>query len=226
MPPPAKRGDRVVKAVHASRAIAPDPRFEIDLARQIASEHDREALLSLYARFTAGDCAFDARMRRVVLRALAKRLGDGVLVGLGVKFKHPETFEIGAGVFLGADSYLQGRFDGRCVIGERTWIGPQSYFDARDLVIGKSVGWGPGAKVIGSAHSGLPVGVPVIKTDLTIKTVRIGDWCDIGAGAVILPGVSIGKGCLIGAGAVVTKDIPAFSVAAGVPARVIRSRKP
>lgn len=52
--------------------------------------------------------------------------------------------------------------------------------------------------------------------------VRIGDGCWIGGGAVILPGVSIGSGAVIGAGSVVTKDIPANSLAAGNPCRVIR----
>ena len=41
---------------------------------------------------------------------------------------------------------------------------------------------------------------------------------------MIMPGVHIGDGCVIGAGAVVTKDIPAYSVAVGVPAKVIKSR--
>jgi len=56
-------------------------------------------------------------------------------IGSGVGFKHLDTFEIGEGVFIGAQSYLQGRFDGLCAIGARTWIGPQSYFDARNLII-------------------------------------------------------------------------------------------
>jgi len=47
---------------------------------------------------------------------------------------------------------------------------------------------------------------------------------DIGIGAVILPGVSIGRGAQIGAGAVVTTSIAAYAVAAGVPARLLRSR--
>ena len=50
--------------------------------------------------------------------------------------------------------------------------------------------------------------------------VKCGAW--IGAGAIILPGVSIGKNSVIGAGSIVTRDVPSFSVAVGNPARVIK----
>jgi len=53
--------------------------------------------------------------------------------------------------------------------------------------------------------------------------VNIGNNCWIGGNAVIMPGVTIGDNCVIGAGSVVTKDIPAWSIAAGNPARVIRT---
>jgi phosphonate metabolism protein (transferase hexapeptide repeat family) len=54
--------------------------------------------------------------------------------------------------------------------------------------------------------------------------VRLGHDVWIGHGVTVLPGVSIGNGAAIGAGAVVTKDVPAYTVAVGVPARVLRPR--
>jgi acetyltransferase-like isoleucine patch superfamily enzyme len=164
-------------------------------------------------------------MRRICLRALVKTLGHGVTVRRNVSLIHPETMEIGDRVFIGEQTIIQGRYDGQCVIGAGTWIGPQSYFDARNLVIEDHVGWGPGAKVLGSEHTGLPVDVPIIKTDLDILPVRIGAWADIGVNAIILPGITIGRGAVVGAGAVVTRDVPDFAKVAGVPARLMGWRK-
>lgn len=57
------------------------------------------------------------------------------------------------------------------------------------------------------------------------RPVTIGNDVWIGDRVTILPGVTIEDGCIIGAGAVVTRDIPAYSIAAGIPARVIKQRK-
>lgn len=54
-------------------------------------------------------------------------------------------------------------------------------------------------------------------------SVVIGSGSMLGVGVVVLPNVKIGRGCVIGANAVVTHDVPDFSVAAGIPARVVRS---
>jgi acetyltransferase-like isoleucine patch superfamily enzyme len=219
-----ERLTRDVPAVHGRKTISADPEYEVGLASFLQTEYTLRALIELYGRFATGDGKIDALMRRAIWRAAARRFGSGVQIGSGVGFKHLETFEIGNGVFIGAQAYLQGRFDGRCIIGDHVWIGPQSYFDARDLVIEENVGWGPGAKVLGSVHTGLPIDVPVIQTDLTIKPVRIEAWADVGTGAVILPGVTVGKGSIVGASAVVAEDVPPFAVVAGVPARFLRWR--
>lgn len=217
---------RVVAAVHGLRGSAPDPQYITELAEELRKHYGHhQGLLELYGRFNQGSGPFDTLMRRVLWRALVRRCGDGLQVEPGVGFKHPETFEIGSNVFLGSQVFLQGRFDGTCTIGDYAWIGPQSYFDARDLVLGSHVGWGPGAKVLGSVHTGVPVDMPVIQTDLEIKPVRVGDWADIGTNAVLMPGVTVGKGALVGAGAVVIDDVPDFAKVAGVPARLIGWRK-
>ena len=221
----AERPVRVVKAVHGLETVKDDPEFEAGLTAYVRSLYDRDGLIEFYSRFAGGEGTFDGMMRRAILRALAKGFGHGVTIGPMVGFKHPETFEIGNSVFIGAQAFLQGRFDGRCVIGDHTWIGPQSYFDGRDLIMEDHVGWGPGARVLGSAHTGIPVDVPIMKTDLEIRPVVIGAWSDIGTGAVILPGVSIGKGAIVGAGSVVTEDVPPYAIVAGVPARLIRCRE-
>jgi acetyltransferase-like isoleucine patch superfamily enzyme len=214
-------GTRMVKAVHGLSESVSDPQFELDLAADMRKRLTRDQLFEVYTGFAGGSGYVDVLMRRTCLRALARTFGNGVTVGRNVGVAHPETFDIADRVFIGEQTIIQGRFDGRCIIGTGVWIGPQSYFDARDLVIGDYVGWGPGAKVLGSEHTGLPADIPVIQTDLEIAPVRIEPWADVGVNAVILPGLTVGRGSIVGAGAVVTKDVPAFAKVAGVPAQVI-----
>lgn len=220
----AEHRTRIASAVHGLRAVADDPEFELGLAHFLRAGYDHQALIELYDRFALGETKLDVLMRRVIWRAGARRFGNGVQIGSSVGFKHLETFEVGDGVFIGAQAYLQGRFDGRCIVGNHVWIGPQCYFDARDLVVEDYVGWGPGARVLGSVHTAFPLDLPIIRTDLEIKPVRIEAWADIGTGAVILPGVTVGKGSIVGAGAVVVEDVPPFAVVVGVPARFLRWR--
>lgn len=219
------RSVRVVKAVHGLRTAKPDPAFEREMARHLAEELGRGQLLAIYAQHALGEDPFAVRMRRIVVKAVAKSCGDGLLVGANVGFKHLETMEIGAACFIGAGAYVQGRFDGRCVIGDNVWIGPGAYFDARDLVLEDYVGWGPGAKVLGSAHTGLPADVPIVQTDLVIEPVRVEAEADVGTNAVLLPGVTVGRGAIVGAGAVVTRDVPPYAIVAGVPAKFLRWRE-
>ena len=92
--------------------------------------------------------------------------------------------------------------------------------DDTHIYVGDYVMFGPNVVVATAGHPILP--------ELRVKQyqynmpIRIGSNCWIGAGAIILPGVTIGDNTVIGAGSVVTKDIPANVVAVGNPCRVLR----
>jgi acetyltransferase-like isoleucine patch superfamily enzyme len=216
---------REVAATFGRREGHQDPAWERDFASWLRTTNDRDQLNSLFGRFRMGESAFDAFMRRVLLRALCRSVGHDLQVGVGVVLKHPETMEFGDSVFIGSQVMIQGRFDGSCKIGNHVWIGPQAYFDARHLTLEDYVGWGPGAKVLGSVHTGDPMDQPIITTGLLIKPVVVETGADIGMNASILPGVRIGSHAIVGAGAVVTTDVPEYAIVAGVPARMLRSRR-
>lgn len=216
---------REVTATFARREMRSDPSWERDFAKWLRETTDRDGLNALFGRFRNGESTFDSFMRRIALNALCRSVGNDLQVGVGVVLKHPETMEFGDCVFIGSQVMIQGRFDGTCRIGSHVWIGPQAYFDGRQLVLEDYVGWGPGAKVLGSAHTGEPIEDPIITTALVIKPVVVETGADVGMNASILPGVRIGAHAIVGAGAVVTSDVPAYAITAGVPARVLRSRR-
>ncbi|KAL2000984.1 hypothetical protein VTN02DRAFT_2362 [Thermoascus thermophilus] len=81
---------------------------------------------------------------------------------------------------------------------------------------------GPNVSLYGACHPLDPAVRDGTRGPEFGREIHIGEDCWIGGSVVILPGVTIGRGCTIGAGSVVTKDIPAFHVAVGNPARVIK----
>ena len=89
--------------------------------------------------------------------------------------------------------------------------------DASLITIGNRVMIGPNVTIITQTHD-----VATGSRCMFALPVTIEDDCWLGAGCTVLPGVTLGKGCNIGAGAVVARDIPAATLAVGVPAKVIR----
>lgn len=108
----------------------------------------------------------------------------------------------------------------RITIGHYCTIGDSCFLDGRSgLTIGDSVNLGSHVSIYTRQHlvdseDFEEIGAPV----------RIGDHAWIASHAIILPGVTIGEGTVVGAGAVVSKDIPPFVLAAGNPAKIIRTR--
>jgi acetyltransferase-like isoleucine patch superfamily enzyme len=93
------------------------------------------------------------------------------------------------------------------------------------VIIGKKVWITAGVQILCHQRelSNHKRGLAVMDNPLVYKKVVIKDGAHIGIGAIIMPGVTIGEGAVIGAGAVVTKDIPPYSIAVGMPAKVIRT---
>ena len=106
-------------------------------------------------------------------------------------------------------------------IGEGTWIGAFTVIDGSGgLVIGRGCDISSGVHIY--THSSAKRCVSGRRfPEVERQPVRIGDRVFIGAGAIINMGVEIGDEAVVGAGAVVTSDVPARSVVAGVPARVV-----
>ncbi|KAL7721756.1 Maltose/galactoside acetyltransferase domain-containing protein [Entamoeba marina] len=92
--------------------------------------------------------------------------------------------------------------------------------DSNYIVIGNEVMLGPNVQLIAATHPTDPVKRQSLVMHGAKIEIKDGAW--IGAGSIILPGITIGENSVIGAGSVVTKDIPSGVVACGNPARVIR----
>ena len=159
-------------------------------------------------------------------RAALAACGAGVVVEPGALIFHPERVALGDDVYVGHYAILKGYYASDLEVGAASWIGQQAFLHAAGgLTVGRRVGVGPGVKIITSTHE-LPAdpAVPIMDGRLKLAPVFLDDGCDVGIGAIVLPGVTIGRGAQIGAGAVVTRDVPEGAIAAGTPARVIGRR--
>lgn len=181
----------------------------------------------------------------ISLRArIAKRFGLGC-IDFGSKVRG--NVKLGRGVYIASGSEAVARRNEEIIIGDNSFIlkGSLLYPYGGKIVIGKNVGvnpyciiYGPGGTIIGdnvmiatscviisSNHNFDRVDIPMTSQGVTSKGIRIGNDVWLGARVVVLDGVEIGEGSIIGAGSVVSKSIPPYSIAVGVPAKVIKQRK-
>ncbi|MDA8189815.1 MAG: acyltransferase [Dehalococcoidales bacterium] len=140
--------------------------------------------------------------------------GSGtVRLGKGVHLYRGTNMELGDGacISIGRDTHIQGPSDLKAF--------------SQDLIIGSHVQLAPYCALSSYNHAFDDLTKPIALQGLVGKgPTVVEDDVWLGAGVKVLAGVRIGRGGVIGAGAVVSKDIPPFSIAAGVPARVIRAR--
>lgn len=120
--------------------------------------------------------------------------------------------------------YLGQHLSPKLTIGDGSNIGPDfTALVADDITIGARNLFAGGVILVSENHGINPIGSDCYqKESLTTGAINIGNGCWLGQNVVVLPGVTIGERSIIGANAVVSNDIPPYSIAVGMPAKVIK----
>jgi acetyltransferase-like isoleucine patch superfamily enzyme len=133
---------------------------------------------------------------------------------------------IGQGTVVKSFAIIQTN-TGKVIIGEGCAISSFNHISAgdKDVIIGNHVRMGPNVVVVGVTRNFKDKNELIVDQGYSSRGIIIGDDVLIGAGAIILDGSIIGEGAVIGAGSVVTKNVPPYSIVAGVPAEPIGLRR-
>jgi|YNPNPStandDraft_1061719.scaffolds.fasta_scaffold01944_6 acetyltransferase-like isoleucine patch superfamily enzyme len=225
---------------HLIQSVKRDPTYHLDPALsggallRIAWRRGRALLRGLWWSWRLGSCQLP------------------LFVGRRVQIVHPRQLHVGRAVTLGDDVYIDALSRNGVTLGDNVSIARGTVIEATGVIsrlgegleIGANsnlghfcfVGAGGGVRIgrnvlIGqrvSFHSEDHVfertDVPIKAQGVTRKGIVVEDDCWLGAGVILLDGVTVGRGSVIAAGSVVTRDVAPYSVMAGVPARLIRSR--
>ncbi|MGL5876403.1 MAG: acyltransferase [Xenococcaceae cyanobacterium] len=169
----------------------------------------------------------------VILKNVGKTskiwIGDSVTLESGVRLKssaHNSRIRIGDGTLIERGVDIKVHSMGTIEIGANTHIGPYTCLSGRAISIGKNCLIASHGGIYAGNHNFSDCTRPIRGQGIIYKEkgIAIEDDCWLGSGVRVIDGVTLGRGSVIGAGAVVTKDIPPYSVAVGVPAKVISQR--
>jgi len=142
-------------------------------------------------------------VRTLACKALFKRLGGFAWIQPRVTFVQTDRIEVGAHFGINSGSYINGI--GGIVMGDHVLIGSNvTISSGRHPIEGRAT--------------------PIFARAAIPSAITIEDDVWIGAGAVIMPGITLRRGTVVGANAVVTKDTEEYAVVVGAPARMIRTR--
>ena len=160
---------------------------------------DRMRCASLLARFNAL-LAEEADAKTALLRELLGQAGEGAVV------QPVFACDYGSNIRLGRNAFI----NYNCV-----------FLDCAAIEIGDDLQMAPAVQLYTALH---PLDAETRRSGVEYaRPIRISNDVWIDGGAIVLPGVGIGDGAVIGAGSVVTRDVPANSLVAGNPARLVRT---
>ena len=188
-------------------------------------------------------------LRKILYRSLFKKAGRGIVIGRSVVIRHPDKISFGDRVVI--DDYAlidaRGAGDEGIVIGDDVIINRGVLIQSKvgPIRIGSGTNIGSGTVIV--AQGGVEIGELVniaggceisggayyTERDDTLREhrkfttgpIRIDQKCRLGMRVIILDGVHLEEGCIVGAGSIVVKDLPEYSVSAGVPAVVKYTRE-
>jgi acetyltransferase-like isoleucine patch superfamily enzyme len=187
-------------------------------------------------------------LRRLLYPTIFSRMGKSVYIEKGVELLGVSNIEIGdsvrisynanidaqgqnnrvvlgSSVFISPSVKIVGLDNTTIEIGDRTFINAEAWINGSGHIkIGQDCLIGPRVALIAVNHIFADATRRINVQGHTAKGITIGDDCWLAYGVTVVDGVTIGQGSVIGAGAVVTKDIPPYSIAVGVPAKVIGQR--
>ena len=189
-------------------------------------------------------------LRRVFYRRFFKEMGRGVVIGRNVTIRHPHKITIGDGAVVDEGVVLDAkgnestgiRIASNVILSRNTvlsckggsiTIGDSSNFAigcvvhaGGDVVLGKYCLLAAGCYLVGVGNHGFErTDIPMMAQHTVSRGVTLEDDVWLGAKVVVLDGILVQRGSVIGACSLVNKNIPPFSVAVGIPANVIRSRR-
>jgi acetyltransferase-like isoleucine patch superfamily enzyme len=173
----------------------------------------------------------EAAIRRLRLRWTGVRYSGKVHVSKSVRCSLGRANGRSGSISIGdACTLLQGAvlsaWGGSIRIGRNVFVGEYAVvYGHGGVTIGDDSLIAMHCKIVSSNHTVPDRGSRIRHCHDILKPTEIGADVWLGAGVTVLGGVTIGNGCVVAAGSVVTKDLPPYSIAMGVPARVVRSRE-
>lgn len=204
-------------------------------------------MITLLTSWVPGALGLFLRMKLYPL--LLGKVGRGVSFGTNVVLRHPHKIFIGEnvviddncvldakgesnqGLFIGSGSFI-GRNtilsckNGNIRLAEKVNMGFNCHiFSASNVSLGNNNLIAAYCYIIGGTHKMDRIDIPPLEQERTSLGIIMEDNLWLGAGVKVVDGVRIGRDSVIGTSAVVTKDIPEFSIAVGIPAKVVRNRK-
>lgn len=188
-------------------------------------------------------------LRGIFYKFLFKKVGKGVSFGRNITVRHPNKIEIGNNVVIDDNCMLdaKGEDNKGIIIEDNVFIGRNSIlsckngnillkenvnigfnceiFSANEVIIGKNTLIAAYVYFVGGGYDYNDYEKPATEMPALSKGIFVDDNCWFGAKALIFDGVKIGNNSIIGGAALVNNDIPEYSIAVGIPAKVIKNRK-